>query len=429
VRPLEGFGHVARQSGFAGGTQLAGAAVRLGVAVVVARLLGPSGLGQYILALSLVNGATAVACVGLDRAALRFVAHHQGRAERSEAVGMFLFASAVSATVATIIAVVLFHGASELAAWLHRPELAAAARIVAVCVPFSALGRVARAGLCGFEDVRLPLVLEQLGLPATTLAVLLGVHLVHPTSDAGVVAAAVAHSVVGVTSWLALLVRFRREPAIPRMRVRSWLSFSMPMWVEGGMLYVVGATAYAFLARYGETDAVAIYGSALRIAGLAGLPLLAVSSIFGPTISNLAAKDDLLRLQAMYSRLTWALVLVGAGLSAGLIVGGRWALALFGPRFSAGYGVLLVLAVGQFVNSGTGPSGLVLTMSGRAGWRLATATLGAVLTVALSALLVPRWGEIGAAGAVVIASTTCNVAQVFEVRWLLGLWAYGRPNG
>ena len=422
--------HVLRQSALAGSAQLMGVVLRLALAVLAARLLGPFALGLYVLALTLANGATVLATVGLDRGALRFVAHYRGRGERAEALGIFVFSSAVCGGVGAGAAILLFFGAHDLAGWAHRPELASVARVIAIAVPFAALGQISRDGLRGFEDVRLPVVLEQLATPVATAMVLVIVHLARPgDTRAAVIAVAVAQGALGLVSWVALAVRVGRGRLTPVFQPSEWLRFSVPLWAERGMLFLIAATGPLLVARFRGTDSVAVYGVALRVAGLVGLPLAAVSTIFGPTISNLAARQDWARLQAMYAELTWTLALVGGAIGAVLAAAGPLALRAFGPRFAGGYAALIVLIASQIVNSATGPSGLVLVMTGRTGWRLANATAGVVLTLALSAVLVPKWGGLGAAVAVAIASSLLNVAQIYQVRHLVGLWAYARDRG
>ena len=427
--PRDSLRHIAGQSAWAGLAQLGGVFLRLATAVLIARLVGPAALGLYVLALTLANGATVVATFGLDRTVLHFIAHHRGTEDAGAAVGVFVFASAVAATLAVAVGALVFVGAPHLAMWLHHPELVAAARVVALATPFLTLGQVARAGLTGFQDVRLAVALEQIAVPVATAAVVVVVHLRNPHDAlAAVVAAALAQGGIGVVSWVALRGRLAHEAAPVILRPSQWLRFSIPLWVERGMLFVVAAAGYGFLARSADTATVGAYGAALRVAGLVGLPLLAVSTIFGPTVSNLASRGDWARLQVLYARLTWALAAIGGTVGLAVAASGRWVLAGFGPRFSAAAGALAILAASQVVNSATGPSGLVLIMTGRTVWRLANAGIGAGLTLALSWWAVPRWGAVGAAAAVGLSSALMNVVQVYQVRRLVGLWAYDRPR-
>ncbi|HEV3400956.1 MAG TPA: oligosaccharide flippase family protein [Acidimicrobiales bacterium] len=421
------FGHVARQSGVAVAAQLAGVLLRFVIAVLIARLQGASALGLYVLTLTLASGATLLATAGLDRAATRFVSHHRGREEGGETLGVLFFTCLVAGGAAAILGASLYFAAPTLATWLDHPQLTSPTRVMAVAIPLLALGQVSRAGLYGFQDVRLAVILEQVVIPGATALLFVVLYVGRPANSiAAVLAAAVAQSSVGLASWVAVAGRLRRQPTAPVFRVLEWMRFSVVMWLEQWMFFLVGAVAYAFVARYQDTQAVGVYASAARVAALVGLPVLAVSSVFGPAISNLAARGDWNRLSDVYARLTWTLLLIGV--TGALVVGGagRWVVRAFGPGFSAASAPLLILVVGQVVNCATGPSGLMLAMTGRTGWRLANASVAAVSAVGMSWVFVPRWGVTGAAAAGVVASSVVNVVQVFQVRHLLGMWAYAR---
>lgn len=406
-----------------------GTLLRLATAILIARLLGPFALGLFVLSLTLATGITLIATVGLDRTVLRFIAYHRGRDEPAEVFGVFVFASLVSAAIAMAVGTAMFVRASQLAGVLHRPELASTIRIMAAAAPLIALGLVSRAGLTGFQDVRLAAALDQVVVPVTMVIVFVAIHLRYPAdTSAPVVAAAVGQGAVGLVSWLALWRRFGHDRAVPAFRPRQWLAFGFPLWLERGILFLMGSTGYFFLLRFRGAQAVGVYASGLRAVAVIGLPLAAVGTIFGPTISNLAAREEMGMLQDMYARLTRAMVFIGGALGLVIVAGGGLVLRSFGPGFSGGWAPLVILAAAQVVNSATGPSGLVLVMTGRTGWRLANAVGAAVLTVGLSWLLVPRLGPVGAALAVASAGSLFSVVQVYQVRRLVGLWAYGRPT-
>jgi len=299
-RSLDSLAHVGRQSIVAGAAQLAGSFLRFGTVVLVARLVGPAALGLYVLALTLANGATVVATLGFDRAVLRFIAQYRGRQEPGAAAGLFAFSSLVVGGASVAMGSLIFLGASHLSSWLHHPELAPAARVIALALPFLTLGQMARAGLTGFQDIRLAVALEQLAMPALTALMLVALHRQRPADNSSpVVAAVVAQGAVGVIAWMVLRSRLGHQEVVAGWRIRDWVGFSFPLWLERGLLFVVVGAGYGFLARSGDTGSVAAYGAAWRVAAFVGLPLAAVASIFGPTISNLVARGDWMNLQSL----------------------------------------------------------------------------------------------------------------------------------
>ena len=417
--------HIAQQAGWAWVYEASGLVVRYGLVLLIARITGPSGLGRYVLAMGFGFAAAMVGRVGMNQAVLRFIPYHRARGELGQAVGVSVFSTVVAGIGGAGVAVALFLVAPHLEEWWGVPGLGNACRIIALAVPLMALGEVWVSGLRGFQDVRLAMFLQRVAVPLVTAIGLLWILLIRPDDPlAAVIGAAIAFWLVGLASATALGRKLRSVRARPIYRTRTWISFALPMSLEGGLLFLVFSTDVMMLGWFLDADDVGVYYAAVRLAALVALPLLAVNTIFAPTIASLHGGGDHATLQQLYARITWGTVLLGGSIALALWAGGYWVLRAFGPAFVAGYAAFAILVAGQAVNAGTGSSGLVLGMTGRAGWRLINAASTAGLNVGLNWLLIPPWGITGAAVATAVSLGLINLVQVLEVRWLLGFWAY-----
>ena len=101
-------------------------------------------------------------------------------------------------------------------------------------------------------------------------------------------------------------------------------------------------------------------------------------------------------------------------------------LALFGPEFQAATTPLAILAGANLVNAATGMSGAVLDMTGHTLLKLINAPIAFGVAVGLNILLVPPFGLVGAALAVLISTSTLNVLLLVEVRMLERASPYDR---
>ena len=88
-------------------------ALRFVLALLIARLYGPEGLGVYTLALAFATGAALIGVLGMDRASTRFVALHRARHESGAVVGLARFATAVTVLLSAALAAVLFVAAGR----------------------------------------------------------------------------------------------------------------------------------------------------------------------------------------------------------------------------------------------------------------------------------------------------------------------------
>ena len=91
----------------------------------------------------------------------------------------------------------------------------------------------------------------------------------------------------------------------------------------------------------------------------------------------------------------WPSLVAGAA----ILAVAKTMLGLFDPRFQVAYPVMLILAVGLLLRAAFGPADLVLNMRGQGAASALLLVLSALLSVALSAALVPGfalgWGRDG----------------------------------
>jgi len=82
--------------------------------------------------------------------------------------------------------------------------------------------------------------------------------------------------------------------------------------------------------------------------------------------------------------------------------------------------------IGQAINVSVGAAGFVLIMAGRTGWDLTVYVLSAALDIALSFLLVPKFGIEGAAAAQAITIACSNWLRLVLVQRFVGIFPWDR---
>ena len=95
--------------------------------------------------------------------------------------------------------------------------------------------------------------------------------------------------------------------------------------------------------------------------------------------------------------------------------------SMIGPEFLAGSALLVVLALGQFVNVATGSVGYLLMMTGHEKLMRNSVAIAAALNLALNLTLVPVAGAMGAAIATAISLATLNLVATYYVWSHLGI--------
>jgi O-antigen/teichoic acid export membrane protein len=396
-----------------------GAAIALGVQMLLTHALGHVEYGHYVYALAWMNAALLVAKLELDTSALRFVGMYHGRAEWSRLRG-FLTRShqivrATSVMVAAIGAAIVWVIMAEVASPLVTSYWAACALL-----PFSAMMQFKASCLQGFKKVP-----ESQGPSALLRPALFGAGVLLATLGFGVklgAPGAIALNLVATIPALLLTARFLRDAvpveardAVPAYETRSWMNTSFSLLLIAGAQLVLGTQADVLVVgtMLGTTEA-GVYGVASQLAALISFGVTAIVFIALPMIADLHARSRQAELQHLVNLVRVASVAVSLPVVALLAFMGPKMLGWFGPTFVTGYHVLLVLAGAHFVAATTGIlAGFLLALTGHQRQAAVIVVGSAIVNLALSLVLTHTIGTVGTA--IATATTTLVRSVVLAV--------------
>jgi O-antigen/teichoic acid export membrane protein len=170
------------------------------------------------------------------------------------------------------------------------------------------------------------------------------------------------------------------------------------------------------------------YRVAAQISISASFGLQAVNLVVAPRFAALYAKGDMTRLQHLVTASARVILTMNVGITLGYIFLGRFFLRLvFGPAYLRAYIPLLILLVGEVVNSAVGLVGMLLNMSRHERDTAKGLAISATLNVVLNLILVPLLGIIGAAIATAVSLATWNILLWCAVRRRLGINSLAVP--
>jgi O-antigen/teichoic acid export membrane protein len=395
------------------------------VTMLLVRLLGATGYGVYAYILALITVLSIPSQFGLPPLVLRETAKGMAREDASLVRGVWVWAGRFVGFTALVL--VLLAG---LAIWLFHEHFSGAYLSTfawaLLLVPLAALGNVRGAALRGLHRVVQGLLPENLVQPGVLALLLGGVLLVGLTlspAQAMALQMAVAAMAFGAGAWLLL----RATPAgvrraSPRFEGRLWLQSVLPLAFIGGMQLINKNASIVILGFFVPADQIGIYRVAVQISMLASFGLQAMNMVVAPRFASLYARGEMGRLQHLVTASARAILAFNLLVTAGTALLGQWVLGLFfGVEFVAAYVPLMILLIGQFVNSATGSVGFLLNMTGHERETARGVAVSAALNLLLNLLLTPTFGIIGAAVATTTALVTWNVLLWWAVRKRLGI--------
>lgn len=367
-------------------------------ALMLARLLGPTGYGAYAYAYAWVGFLLIPALLGMNQILVRGIATYQAQGDWPHLKGLMRWANYSVLIVSCVIALVAAAGgALVLPSSLRLPFC-----LAMPLVPITALITLRQAAMTGFHRVvsgQLPEFALRPILYVVALS-LFAVSVVGGLTPAGAVALNVVSVAIAFGAGVVMLRRALPEEVVrarPSYRAREWRRAALPMTILGGMWIVNPYIATIMLGSIKGAREAGIYTVVAKGAELVTMGMMAVNVPLSPRVARLYAVRDMARVQHVTSMAARASLAWALPVSLGLIVFRHQALGVFGPRFEVGGTALIIMVLGQLVNSAAGPVGNLLMMTKHEHAAAIGVGAGLVINIALNALLVPRYGLVGAA--------------------------------
>lgn len=406
--------------------RLVGRALGFLLHFLFASFLGPRHYGVFLLSLALFYFASLVADLGLRSGVLREAAAAEGRGDRDMVKGTILGGALLALGTGVLGAVGLIAMRGWAASSFNAPDLGWLLLLFALALPFATVGGIFVSGLQALRRMEALSTLQYVIDPLLRIVTFIGlIFLGWRLFAAGVshLLASVAIAVLALF-WLSSSIPLLSRPLLTRFHAGPLLAFSLPLLMSNVVGFTLQWADSLFIGYYMTVREVGIYGAAGRVAGLGGIFLMAVSTIFAPKIYALYGRGDLEEVGRLYQRSTrWVLMCV-IPLFFYTVLNAEPLLALFGPEFVKGSHALIILAGAYLVMTGTGPAGDVVLMTGRSRAILYASAASGAVGLGLNFYLIPRFGLLGAAVATGLAIALGNVANVLMAWGFTGLQPY-----
>jgi O-antigen/teichoic acid export membrane protein len=184
------------------------------------------------------------------------------------------------------------------------------------------------------------------------------------------------------------------------------------------------------LGAFGSTADVGLFAIALSLQGPGTVFLSGIVNIWAPVVSDLHEKGEIERLGSLYQTINRWVATFSFPVFAALMIVPELFVGLFaGPEGEGAEAVVVILAIGNLFYTGTGPTGYVISMTGRPGLNFINSIVSVVLYVALGAWLVqldgPLGGVVGMAITDSIVTALVNTARVIQAKILVGVQPFG----
>jgi len=401
--------------------RIGGAAATFLTQVLLARWMGASELGSYILAFSWLTLLSAIPVSGYNAAAVRFIGQGLANQEHGYARGYIrhtikinLFSSAGMASIA-IISIILYPGFPAEQQMLFIAAFAG--------IPLFAIMRVNNAIAMATSRFALGYLPNNIIRPFLFLALIWVIR----SQDISLTANLAMNFQLLVLIILAILTsilmwRSTRQllsPETPVKDTKTWNRAALPLLgVTLFTNYFPQITVIVSGFFLSSAD-IGIYNVGYRVAMLISFALVAIDAFTAPELSRYYHRNErseLIREIRHSTALRFGISLTAVVF---VIFFGEWVLGLFGPEFIQGYKITILLALAQLAHAAVGPVTRLLAISGHQKQSMYASAAALIVWFGLAAILLPAYGIAGVAVAVCVAQTAwAAVLQQLVAKYL-----------
>lgn len=407
------------------GAQIIATLCAMLTSIVIARYYGAEMMGTVAVIDSFMMLVTIFTVIGTNTSILRLIPEHISKHSTSSAYKVYrkIFFLVICLSLVTGSALFLVSDfVSNIV--FSKPKLQYFLSLSSIFIVFRSLMDLNTQAVRGLRKVRIFAFMQVLPHVARLL-VLVSVTLFFFNQGNPVYAILTSFGITGLFGSWAMFSMFKKQikvdDIVNDMPLKDIISISAPMLMTATMAFIISQTGIFILGIFHPESEVGYYSVAVKLAALTSFILSAVNSMAGPKFSELYHSgnvDELFHVARKSAKLIFWTTIPILFI---LIVFGRPVIALlFGTSFTVAYPPMVILILGQFVNSVSGATGLFMNMTGYQNVFKNIVFISALSNIGLNALLSPKYGIYGAAIAGMVSMMVWNVATLIYIKRKFG---------
>ena len=393
--------------------------------VIIARKYGAEVIGILAVIQSFLMLATIFTVLGTNTSLLRLIPEHLVKYSPTSAFKVYRKTQFMVILISLITGFLFFVSADQIASRVFfKPHLSIYFAIASVFVVFESLMQLNTQAVRGLRLIKV-FALMQILPQGFNLLLLISFGLLWQTRSVPIYALLGGFAMTGLLGWVIMEYEFRQkmqpEDPVFFMSIRNIFSISLPMLMTTTMTFVIGQTGVIMLGMFRSEAEVGYYAIAVKLATLTAFILQAVNSMAGPKFSELFHSNKMDELFYVANKSAKLIFWVTTPILIGFVIIGKPILYfVFGREFAVAYPALVLLSLGQFVNSISGATGLFMNMTGNQKVFRNIVFFAASTNLGLNFILTPRYGVWGAATAGMVSLMGWNIATLCYIKLKFG---------
>lgn len=383
--------------------------------ILIGRLLGASIYGQFTYVISFLSFLIMFSTLGLDNGIISFVQKFEAHNESEKKKEYVSFSLFVALIVSTLIALVIYFNLDfTLSRLLNRPNYGTIIIVLLPSIPIITIKKLLLNSLRAEKRIKELVLIRNIVSPIARLFFLIIFVVIFKLYN--IYALIIGYYSYIVVEFVLIIYHIKKLNLIGKFRFSKEhfqiLKYSFPMLLAGIVGIVVVNVDQFMIGYLLDSKQVGIYRVAVQFGTVSTLGLISINAIFVPIISYLYHSDKLNELKNIYAISTKWIYTINLLVFGVIILFGKEILMLVGNEFVIGYTALILISLGQTVNSLVGSAGFMNAMTGHPEYTLYGNLIVMFGNVFLNLMLIPKWGIVGAAIASMISVAVSNIFKL-----------------
>lgn len=389
--------------------------------IIIARVYGAESLGILALIRSFLQLITMATVLGTSTSILRLIPEHLANYSPTSAFKIYRKTLYIVITASIIIGVFFFFAGNFVANEIFlKPHLSFYFSLAAIFIIFRSLVELSTKALRGLGLIKIFAIMHTLPQSAS-LILLLIISLLWRDAGVPVYALLAGFAFAGISGLITIEYKFKRKMRaeelvrpVPALKI---FTISLPMLMTSTMTFIIAQTGIILLGIFRSEAEVGYYAIAVRLATLTALMLRAINTIAGPKFSELYHSGKMNELFYIAKKSAQLAFWTTVPILAVLIIFGNGILTLvFGSKFGLAYIPMVLLVIGQFINSISGATGMFMNMTGNQNTYSMIMIIASIINIGLNFFLIPVLGIKGAALAAMTTLTFWNISTLIYIK-------------
>ena len=420
--------------------RLAGQFIGYLLTLIIANLFGAKGLGDYVLAITILKLFSVLAKFGLDTASIRFIASYASKEKWQSVLNLRKKVVNILSVTTVISSLLMFFLATSISDLINIDIKYI--RLNAFFVIPMVFFMLHYESLRGLKKIAEFSFFYRMSQALISIIAIVIIYQFTNDSEVPIYAYLISVLVVSILAYLSyryhLLKHLNPKDSVNEdfMSYSKLLSISIPLMFAESVQFIMVWIDKLMLGNMTSVEDVGIYFTAFKLSMIASISLMSINSIASPKFAEKFGKNDINGLRKVVQQSTKMIFWTSFPLVVVFFIIPEYLLSLFGEEFKVGVTAFIFLSCGRLVSSFCGSVGNILKMTNNQNIFGLLLFCGAIINVVLNLVLIPEdnflsiyglTGINGAAFASMCSLSFWNLAMVIIVKRKFGFFTFYLP--